>query len=140
MGGIPLCRMARASKNVVVEGLRGTLGNQIVFKRDKAGRTIVSKKPEFGPDRVFSEAQKAQQGRFREAMACAKDAARREGIYVALAEGMPRTSYNVAVRDCFNPPVVEVGTSGYAGGAETAPLALVFEREKPRGLWVAVGL
>jgi hypothetical protein len=54
----------------------GALGDQIVFKRDKAGRTIVSKKPKFWPERVFSRAQKAQQGRFREAMAYAKDAAR----------------------------------------------------------------
>ncbi|MCP4538810.1 MAG: hypothetical protein GY832_16880 [Chloroflexi bacterium] len=110
--------MARVSKNLVLQGLRGALGDQIVFKRDKAGRTIVCKKPEFGPDRVFSKAQKAQQGRFREAMAYAKDAARAEPIYAELAEGTPRTAYNVAVRDWFNPPVVEtVDASGYSGQA-----------------------
>ena len=125
--------MARVNNNVVVDGLLGTLGNQIVFKRDKAGRTIVSKKPEFGPDRVFSEAQKAQQGRFREAMAYAKEVARREPVYAELAEGTPRTAYNVAVSDWFNPPVVEeVDASGYTGQAgEVIRARVAQERSQP---------
>ncbi len=90
--------MARVGKNVVIEGLRGSLGN-VVFKQGKGGQTIVCKRPDFGPNRVFSGAQKAQQGRFREAAAWAKDAARVEPIYAALAEGTLRTTYNVAVRE-----------------------------------------
>ena len=34
--------MARVKKNVVMKGLSGSLGDQVVIKRDKAGRTIVS--------------------------------------------------------------------------------------------------
>jgi len=34
--------MARVRRNVLVEGLAGMLAEQLVFKQDKAGRTIVS--------------------------------------------------------------------------------------------------
>ncbi len=109
--------MAKVERNVVVGGLGGSLGN-VVFKRGKGGQTIVCKKPDFGPKRVFSGAQRSHQGRFREAAAWAKEAARREPVYAALAEGTSRTAYNVAVRDWFNPPVVEeVDASGYTGQA-----------------------
>ncbi|MCP4540734.1 MAG: hypothetical protein GY832_26650 [Chloroflexi bacterium] len=61
---------------------------------------------------------KSQQGRFQEAVAWAKEVARVEPIYAELAEGTPRTAFNVAVRDWFNPPVVEaVDASRYTGQA-----------------------
>ncbi len=111
--------MAKVQHEVVLDAiLQGILDGEIVVKRNKAGRAYISKKPDFGPDRVFSEAQKAQQGRFRDAVAWAKDAARVEPIYARLAEGTSRTAYNVAIRDWFNPPVVEeINVGGYTGQA-----------------------
>ena len=92
------------------------LGNQLIFKRDKAGRTIVSIKPRFPEDREFTPAQLAQQERFQEAAAYAKDAAQAEAIYAEEAEGTAMSAYNVAVADWFHPPEVdEIDLSAYTG-------------------------
>ena len=61
--------MATVRHNVVAEDLDGMLGDQLVFKKDMAGRTIISYKPNFDENRTFSPAQQAQQEAFREAMA-----------------------------------------------------------------------
>jgi hypothetical protein len=97
-------RMAKVKKNVVVNGLSGMLGDQVVFKRDKAGRTILSVKPTFPEDRVFSEAQKKQIEAFREALIYARDAAKTEAVYAEKAEGTPLSAGNVAVADWFHEP------------------------------------
>ncbi len=108
--------MAIVRKNVVVEGSSGMLGNQVVFRLDRAGRTILSIRPHFGPGRVFTEAQLAQQDRFHEAAAYAKDAAQSETIYAEKAAGTAQSAYNVAVADWFHTPeVLEIDLSGYSG-------------------------
>jgi hypothetical protein len=110
--------MARVRKNVAMEGLGGTLGNQLVLKHDKMGRTIVCIRPHFGPNRVFTEAQLSHQDRFREATAYARDAARREAIYAEKAAAGAYSAYNTAVADWFHPPEVrEIDVSGYGGQA-----------------------
>jgi hypothetical protein len=109
--------MATVRQNLVIEGLSGLLGDQLVFKRDRAGRTIVSRKPNF-ENRVFSESQKRHQSRFQEAAAYAKTAAKTEPIYAKLAAGTIKSAYNVAVADWFNPPEVsEIDVRGYTGRA-----------------------
>jgi len=40
-----------------MQGLSGKLGDQLIIKAAKGGRTIVSAKPAFNGERVFSEAQ-----------------------------------------------------------------------------------
>ena len=66
----------------------------------------------------ITEAQRAQQERFQEATAYAKDAARTEPIYAEKAEGMAKSAYNVAVADWFHSPEVrEIDLSGYTGEA-----------------------
>jgi hypothetical protein len=107
--------MATVRHNLVLEGLSGLLGDQLVLKRDRAGRTIVSRKPNFD-NRVFSEDQKKHQSRFQEAAAYAKAAAKIEPIYKELTIGTAKSAYNVAVGDWFNPPEVgEVDVRGYTG-------------------------
>jgi hypothetical protein len=109
--------MAIVKLNLVIEGLSGALGDQLVFKRDRAGRTIVSRKPNF-ENRVFSKGQKQHQSRFQEAAAYAKTAAKTEPIYAKLAAGTIKSAYNVAVGDWFNPPEVnEIEVRGYTGRA-----------------------
>lgn len=108
--------MAKVRRNVLLEGLSGMLADQLVFKQDKAGRTIVSIKPRFDEDREFTESQQAQQSRFQEAAAYAKDAAKTEPGYAEKAEGTAKSAYNVAVADWFHTPEVgDVDLSGYTG-------------------------
>jgi hypothetical protein len=110
--------MAYIRKNVVMEGLSGMLADQIVLRQDKAGRTIVSIRPHYGPNREFSETQLSQQDRFQEAAAYAKDASQREAIYAEKAANEVYSAYNAAVADWFHPPQVrEIDVSGYGGQA-----------------------
>ena len=97
--------MAIVKGNLAIEGLSGLLGDQLIFKRDRAGRTIVSRKPNF-ENRVFSEDQKKHQSKFQEAAAYGKAAAKTEPIYAELAAGTTKSAYNVAVGDWFKPPEV----------------------------------
>jgi hypothetical protein len=109
--------MARVFKNAIIQGLIGSLGGQIVLRQDSAGRTIVSLRPTFRADRTFSERQKAQQERFRQAVAYAKAASRDEPAYQARAGG-GRSAFNLAVADWFNPPqIVEADLSAWTGEA-----------------------
>ena len=109
--------MAKVRQNIVMQGLSGSLGDQLIIKMDKAGRTIVGVKPAFDEDRVFSAAQQEQQQAFREATAYAKDQ-KDNAIYLAKADGTPLNAYNVAVADWFNKPqILEVDLSGWSGEA-----------------------
>jgi hypothetical protein len=108
--------MARVFQNVVMQGVKGTLGDQLIFKKDKAGRTIISVKPTFDEDRMFSLAQQAQHQAFREATAYAKDQTNNP-LYLAKAEGTPMNAYNIAVADWFNrPQILEIDLSGWVNG------------------------
>lgn len=107
--------MAKVRKNLIIQGLSGSLGEQLVIRHDKAGRTIVAVSPSFDPNRTFSEAQLQTQERFRQASAYAKDA-REEDVYVEKAEGTPQTPYNVAMADWFHAPeILEIDVSGWNG-------------------------
>jgi hypothetical protein len=108
--------MARVFQNVVMQGVKGTLGDQLIFKKDKAGRTIISVKPTFDENRMFSLAQQAQHQAFREATAYAKDQTNNP-LYLAKAEGTPMNAYNIAVADWFNrPQILEIDLSGWVNG------------------------
>lgn len=109
--------MAKVRENIIIRGLSGSLGDQLVIKIDKGGRTIVSMKPEFDEGREFSPAQLAQQEDFREAAAYAKEA-RDEEVYAQKAEGTARSPYNVAMADWFHPPEIkEIDLSAWSGEA-----------------------
>ena len=97
--------MAKVFDNIVLSGLTGSLGDQLVLRRGRRGQTIVSKKPVFAPDREFSAAQKEHQQAFREAAAYAK-AAKNEHVYLEKAEKTGQAPYNLAVQDWFNKPQI----------------------------------
>ncbi len=46
--------MANVKKNVVIKGLSGSIGNQLVVKEGQGGRTIISIKPTFPDDGAYS--------------------------------------------------------------------------------------
>ena len=107
--------MAKIRKNIIIQGFSGTLGDQLVIKQDKAGRTILAVPPTFDPDRTFSEAQLDRQEKFRDASTYAKDA-KTQAVYVEKAEGTPMNAYNVAMADWFHAPEVqEIDMDGFHG-------------------------
>lgn len=109
--------MAKVRKNIIVQGLSGSLGGQLVVKQDKAGRTIVSVSPTVDPNRTYSEAQLAQQNQFREAVVYAKDA-KDQQVYVEKAKDTPLLPANVAMADWFHAPeILELDMSGWNGAA-----------------------
>lgn len=98
--------MAKVKQNVVVQGLSGTIGKNLVFRHMKDGRTIVSVKQDFS-NRVFSKGQLTHQSRFQEAATYARQAAKTQPIYAELAKGTMKTAYNIALSDWFNPPMIQ---------------------------------
>ncbi len=107
--------MAKVANNILVRGLSGSLGKQLVLKRGRNG-TIVSKFPVFDENRTFTEAQVKRQSKFREAVAYAKYAKGLE-IYIEKAKLTNRLPYHVAISDFSNPPEIrEVDVSSWNGG------------------------
>ena len=97
--------MAKVIDNVLVRGLSGKLGDQVVIRRLRDGRTIVCAKPDFS-NRKLSKGQKSHHKRFQAAAAYAREASRTNPIYAQLAEGTMKNAYNVALGDWFHAPVV----------------------------------
>lgn len=98
--------MAKVRSNLFVQGLSGKLGDQVVFRTLRDGRTIVCVKPDFS-QRKLSKDQKAHHQRFKAAAAYARSAARTQPLYAELAAGTLKNAYNVALGDWFHPPVIQ---------------------------------
>jgi hypothetical protein len=108
--------MAKVHNNIFVRGLTGSVGDQFVIRKTRAGKTIVANKPEFDENREFSEAQIAQQDAFKKATGYAKGA-KTQPMYVELAKGTDASAYNLAMKDWFTQPeILEVNTGGWTGG------------------------
>ena len=96
--------MAKAARNILMRGIRGSLGN-FVFRQMRDGSTWISVTPDFR-HRKFSKGQKDHQSRFKEAAAYARHASKIHPIYSKLTKGTTKNAYNIALSDWFNPPVV----------------------------------
>ena len=97
--------MAKVKKNIIVEGLSGSLGKDHYVRITRDGRTIIGLKPDFS-NRQFSEGQLDHQSRMKQAAAYAKVASKTNPIYAQKALGKSKNAYNIALGDWFNPPVV----------------------------------
>jgi hypothetical protein len=97
--------MAKVTRNIVMSGLSGSLGKDLVVRQMRDGRTIVSAKPDFS-NRQFSEGQLNHQSRVEQAASYAKVASKDNPIYAKLAAGTSKNAYNIAFRDWLKPPVV----------------------------------
>ena len=97
--------MAEVYNNIFVRGLRGAVGDQFVIRRTRSGKTIIANKPAFDENRVFTEAQLAQQSAFQRASAYAK-AAKKKPLYVERAKARKSISYNMAIADWFGKPAI----------------------------------
>ena len=98
--------MAKVLNNIFVRGLSGKLGDQVVFRTLRDGRTIVCNMPDFS-NRKLSRDQKQHHKRFQAASAYAKSASRSQPIYAQLAAGTMKNAYNVALGDWFQAPVIQ---------------------------------
>jgi hypothetical protein len=97
--------MAKARRNPILQGLSGSLGDNLYARTRKDGKTIISAKPDFS-NRQFSEGQLGVQSRLKQAAAYAKAACKENPIYAEKARGTAKNAYNVAVGDWHNPPVI----------------------------------
>jgi hypothetical protein len=97
--------MAKVRSNPIVEGLSGKLGDQLVFRHLRDGRTILCAKPDFSK-RKLSTKQKAHHAKFKAGAAYARDAAQRQPIYAELAAGTMKNAYNLALADWFHAPQI----------------------------------
>ena len=121
--------MAKVDKNIVITGLSGSLGDQLVIQTGKGGQTIIRTKPRPS-DQPASPAQQAQRERFQEAVAYAKDA-KDEAVYVGKAAGTTQSAFNVATADWLHAPeVVEVDLAGWSGGVGETLRAKVWDDVK----------
>ncbi len=109
--------MAIVETNIVLRGVSGKIGDQLVLKHyKKSGRTVLSAKPTFGERRVFSAAQKSRQEAFREAVGYARRASKTEAIYGERARASGRTAYHIALADWLDAPEIEaVSLSTWSG-------------------------
>jgi hypothetical protein len=84
--------MAKVERNIVIQGLSGSLGDQLVIQGGKGGQTIIRFKPRPSAREPMPAQQKARE-RFQEATAYGKTA-RDDPVYAGKAEGTPQTTYN----------------------------------------------
>ena len=110
--------MAKVRNNIFVRGLNGDLGRQFYVATSKVtGRTTVSARMDFEKDREPSEAQKAHQQAFREAIFYGQSM-KGEEIYQIKADGTGKSPYNLAVADWFHAPEVNsIDLSEWSGAA-----------------------
>jgi hypothetical protein len=107
--------MAKQERNVVTYGLRGKIGDLLIF-RQVDGKTVVSKIPAF--PKTVSEKQAAQRMRFQQAVIYAKAAImspEMEELYKAAAK-KGKCPFTVAVADFLNAPDIHsIDLSEYTG-------------------------
>jgi len=108
--------MAKAGKNLILYGVSGKIGDQIVI-RQRGGETILAQAPGKRTGEPTA-AQKAQQQKFQQAVIYGKGViadAGEKAEYEAKAE-KGRTAYNVAVADFLHAPQIdEIDVTNYAG-------------------------
>ncbi|MGV8135023.1 MAG: hypothetical protein AB2L20_07400 [Mangrovibacterium sp.] len=109
--------MAKSSKSMATEGLRGQVGN-FVFRRHKADRKILVLHHPGEQEVESSEAQKTTRVKFQQAAiyghAAVIDQQLKAKYQAAAKPG--QSAYNVAVADFFRAPdIEEVDISGYSG-------------------------
>jgi hypothetical protein len=109
--------MALVNKNLITQGLSGSLGRTLVFRRVN-GKTIVATTPT--PSKNVSSAQLNQREKFQQAVLYAKsqlaNPANKAEYESSAKPNKSISAYNIAVADFFNAPnISEVDLTGYSG-------------------------
>ena len=106
--------MAKVESNLVIHGLSGMLGKQLVVRRGMNGQYILSAAP-HNPSTDVTDAQAQQREKFRQAILYAKSA-QKTPEYKDAAETRGLSTFNVAVADFLHPPEIKrIDLSGYKG-------------------------
>jgi len=108
--------MAKINSNLVIHGLSGMLGKQVVVRRLKNGQYVMSAAPHHRP-RELTDAQKVHREKFHQAILYAKGA-QDNPVYADLANARGLSKYNVALADFLHPPEIQnIDVSSYRGKA-----------------------
>ncbi|WP_126695962.1 hypothetical protein [Hymenobacter gummosus] len=106
-------------KNLVTQGLSGTLGGQLVFRQTSRG-TVVGVSPQ-SPSGPPTAGQLAQRERFQQAVVYAKGQSQDPAVQAEYAEQAAAENisvYNVLLRDFLQAPnITDVDLSQYSGQA-----------------------
>lgn len=116
--------MAIVKSNIVMEGLSGKLGDQIIFSQ-RGGKTVVAVKA-VQPEGVPTEGQVRQRRKFGQANRYAKQAMQNAPLKEAYEHRAKngQNAFNVAMADYLNEPIIgdlEVGT--YTG-VKDSPISI----------------
>lgn len=110
--------LTKVKGNLTFVKSSGKVGDQFVARKWK-GKYVIAAVPQFPDNRGFSDAQRSQQYRFREAVSYGRamlGVPEMMEIYEAEADGKDLTAFNAAVRDYLRAPeLLEVDLSGYNG-------------------------
>jgi hypothetical protein len=106
--------MAKVQNNLVIHGLSGMLGKQVVVRRQKNGQYVLAAAPSHRSGE-YTEAQKEHREHFRQAVLYAKNA-QKLPEYQAAAKSRGQSGYNVAVADFLHPPEIQqIDLASYNG-------------------------
>ncbi len=90
--------MAKVVDNLVMQGLSGRLGKQLVIRRRRDGSFVVAAAPPRNTGRVPTEGQRAYRQRFAAAIAHAKSV-KDDASVIAAAREKGQTPFNFAVAE-----------------------------------------
>lgn len=109
--------MSNVTKNLLVKGARGKMGDQFVYKT-RGKKTFITTLPTPGKNIVPTEPQLMVRELFTEASAYAKGAVANPELKAAYEVNLPKgkTAFNMALRDFIKSPVVKrIDASAYTG-------------------------
>lgn len=108
--------MAKVRNNLLLHGVSGMIGGQLVVRKTQNGRYVLSAAPTRAEGREPTAAQKEQQEQFRQAVLYGKGA-KNKPEYEEIAKARGVSAFNVATADFFHPPEVKgIDVSAYSGG------------------------
>lgn len=123
--------MAVNKNNVVIEGLSGKVGKQLVFSQ-RNGHTIVSKAP--AKRSKIAPSQQVQMDKFAKAVRYAKSALEDADLKQSYAEAGKKynlSAYNMAISDFLKPAVIDaVSIDAYNGTVGSTITAKVSDNFK----------
>lgn len=107
--------MAKVQNNLLLHGLSGMLGKQLVIRKQKDGSYVVAAAPARVEGRVRTQRQRDQQERFRKGVLYGK-ATQNNPEYQAAAKARGIPAFNVAIADFLHAPeILGIDVSGYTG-------------------------
>ncbi|WP_290795845.1 hypothetical protein [Flavihumibacter sp. UBA7668] len=109
--------MSNVSKNLLVKGAKGKVGDQFIYKT-RGKKTFISTLPTVNKNAVATEQQLQVRDLFGEASNYAKGAVANPELKAAYDHKKPKgtTAFNIALRDYLKAPVVKkIDVSDYTG-------------------------